>query len=50
MKERTLVLESVDQLYLGPTEMYMLFYSGTQAEGAAPTRDTLMAEDRSTGD
>lgn len=29
-----------------PAEIYMLFYSGIQAEGAAPIWAILMAEDR----
>lgn len=45
MKKHTLVLKSVDQLYLGPLR-FICYYSGTQAEGAAPIWAILMAEDR----
>lgn len=51
MKEHILVLESGLALsWLDPAEIYMSFYSGTQAEGAAPIGATVssLAEKRNT--
>lgn len=44
MKKHTLVLCGLALSW--PAEIYMLFYSGIQAEGATPIWAILMAEDR----